>query len=84
MPGREHEAVAVGPVGRAGVVAHDPRPEHVGERRQRHRGALVTRSSGVRRVHRQTADDVDGSLLEIGRGHSHPPYIRPIPVPSEA
>ena len=84
VPGREHEPIAVGPVRGAGVVAHDPRPEDVGERRQGHRGALVTRPRGVRRIHRQTADHVDGSLLEIGRGHSHPPYSRPIPVPSEA
>ena len=37
VPGREHEAVAVGPVRRGRVVAHDPREEHVGERRERHR-----------------------------------------------
>ena len=37
VPGRQHEPVAVGPVGVGRVVLHDARPQHVGERRERHR-----------------------------------------------
>ena len=62
MPGREHEAVAVEPVRVRRVVLHDPRVEHVRERRERHRGA---RMAGVRlldRVHRERADRVDREL----------------------
>ena len=49
----EHEPVAVGPVGRGGVVLHDPGEEHVGERCQRHRRAGVTRVRLLHRVHRR-------------------------------
>ena len=41
VPVGQHEAVAVGPVGVARVVAHDPRPQHVGQRGQRHGRARV-------------------------------------------
>ena len=37
VPARQHEPVAVGPLRMARVVAHDPRVQDVGERRQRHR-----------------------------------------------
>ncbi len=43
VPGREHEAVAVEPVGSGGVVGHDAGPQDVGQRSERHRRALMTR-----------------------------------------
>ncbi len=71
VPGREDEAVAVGPVGRLGVVVHDPRPQDVGQRSQRHGGAGVAVLRGLGTVHGQPADHVDGALLEVGiRGHA--------------
>ena len=69
MAGRQDEAVAVGPVGIGGVIGHDPGPEHVGQGSERHRRALVAAVGGSGRVHGQTPDHVDGSLLEIGVGH---------------
>jgi hypothetical protein len=68
VAGREHEAVAVGPVGRAGVVLHDPRPEDVGQRGQRHGRAGVPVAGGLGAVHGQAADHVDGTLLERAVG----------------
>ena len=56
VAGREHEPVAVGPVRRRRVVLHDPRPQHVGERRQRHRRAGVAGVRLLHRVHREAAD----------------------------
>ena len=71
MPGREHEAVAVGPVGRVGVVPHDPGPQHVGQRGERHRRAGVAAVGGLRHVHGQATDDVDGAGGGVGvSGHA--------------
>ena len=67
VPGREHEAVAVGPVGIGRVVLHDARPQHVGERRERHRRARVPGVRLLHRVHREAADHVDRALLEARR-----------------
>ena len=76
VPVREHEAVAVGPVGRRGVVLHHPGPQHVGEGRQRHRRARVARVRLLHGVHRQPADDVDpalfDALLDVDRRHCAP------------
>ena len=65
VPGRQHEPVAVGPVGRGGVVLHDARPQHVRERRERHRRARVTGVRLLHRVHREAADHVDPALFEL-------------------
>ncbi len=43
VPGREHEAIAIRPVGVTRVEAHDAGPQHVSERRERHRRARVAR-----------------------------------------
>ena len=69
MPVREHEPVAVGPVRRRGVVVHDPREQHVRERRQRHRRARVPAVRLLHRVHGQAADDVDASGLDVADRH---------------
>ncbi len=63
----EHEPVAVGPIGRLRVVAHDARPEHVRERCERHRRSGVAGVRLLDRIHREPADDVDRPLLELGR-----------------
>ena len=62
----EHEAVAVGPGGVGGVVLHHPAVEHVGERGERHRRALVAAVGPQRRVHGEPADQGDRLLLEVG------------------
>ena len=54
VPSRQHEPVAVGPVGVTRGVAQEPRPQHVRHRRGAHRGARDARSSPVAR-HRSTA-----------------------------
>jgi hypothetical protein len=64
MPGRQHEAIAVGPVRLGGVVAHDARVEDVCERRQGHGRARMTRVRLLDRVHGEAADHVDGTALE--------------------
>ena len=61
----EHEAVAVDPVRVVGAVLHDPRVEHVGERRERHRRARMARVGLLDGVHRQRADGVDGELVGV-------------------
>ena len=62
----EDEPVAVGPFGVGGMVAHHPAVEHVGERSERHRRALVAALGVQRGVHRQPADDLDRLDFEVG------------------
>ena len=64
MARREHEAVAVGPVGSRRRVLHDARVEHVRERRERHRRAGMAGVGLLHRVHRERADRVDAELVE--------------------
>ena len=65
MAGGQHEAIPVRPVGIGGVVAHDARPQDMGQRRQGHGRARVTGVRLLRGVHRQTTNDVDAQLFEI-------------------
>jgi hypothetical protein len=65
VPGREDEAVAVRPVAVGGVVRHDPREEHVRERRQRHRRPGVPRVRALDGVHREPAHHIDGAAFEV-------------------
>ena len=65
VAGRQHEAVAVEPVGVGRVVLHHPRVEQVGQRSERHRGARMTRVGLLHRVHRERADRVDAQLVEL-------------------
>jgi hypothetical protein len=68
VAGGQHEAVAVGPGGVARVVAHDPRVERVGDRRERHRRAGMARVRLLDCVHRERPDRVDAELLEVSVG----------------
>ncbi len=65
MACREHEAIAIGPVRFGRVVLHDARPQHVRERRQRHRRARVPGVGLLYRVHREATDHVDRALVEL-------------------
>ena len=83
---REHEAVAPEPVGVGRIVAEMALPQHVRERRERHRGTGVAGVRSLHRVHREGADGVDAELVErrvarrggSGRarawGHSSPDF----------
>ena len=71
MAGGQHEAIPVRPVGIGGVVAHDARPQDMGQRRQGHGRARVTGVRLLRGVHRQPPNDVDAQLFELGV-HSRP------------
>ena len=64
VAGAQDEPVAVRPVGRRGVVAHDAGPQDVCERGECHRGALVPGPGGVGSVHRQPADHLDRQLIQ--------------------
>ena len=70
VAGREHEAVAVGPVGPLGVVVHHAGEQDVGERGEGHGRALMAGASSVRRVHGDAADHADGARVEIGHRSS--------------
>ena len=65
VPGREHEAVAVGPDRVGGVEAQEALPERVGDRRQRHRRPGMARVGLLDRVDRQRADRVDAELVDV-------------------
>ena len=68
MAAGKDEAVAVRPIGVGGVVAHDTRPQDMGERRQGHGRAGVARIGLAGGVHGQATDDVDAKLLDrLGR-----------------
>ena len=65
----QHETVAIGPVGIAGVVFHHPCPQDMGQGGERHGGALVARTGGVGAVHGEAPHHVDGSLVRLRRSH---------------
>ena len=71
VPGREHEAVAVGPGRVGGVVVHALAVQDVRDRRERHRGPGMTGVGLLHRVHREAADRVDRERLDVG-GHTTP------------
>ena len=60
MPVGQHEAVAIGPAGVGRIVLHHPAVEHVRQRRERHRRALVAAVGRERGVHREPANEIDG------------------------
>ena len=66
MPIRQHETVAVRPVGVGGVVAHNPVPEHFCDIRHAHRRAGVATVGGLDGVHSKGANGVGQFNL---RGH---------------
>lgn len=65
MAGREHEAVSITPTGIGCVVAHDAGEQHMRQRCERHRGALVPGLGSVGTVHTQALDDADTMLFKI-------------------
>ena len=67
---REDEPVAVDPVRIGGGVPHDPAVQHVGERSERHRRALVAALRVERGIHGEPTDQRDG-LLFLFRGQRH-------------
>jgi hypothetical protein len=67
MARREHEAVAVGPVGAGRVVLQELREQHGGDVGHAHGHALVAGLRLVDRIHRKGADRIGHQLK--GRGH---------------
>ena len=65
VAGREHEAVAVGPVRILRVVLHHARVEHVRGGGERQRRARVAGLRGLDRIDRQRADGVDAQLGDV-------------------
>ena len=75
VPGREHEAVAVGPVGRARVELQEPRKQDGGHVRHAHGHSRMARLRLLDRVGREKADGVGhervagaGGRMGSGRG----------------
>ncbi len=68
VPGTEHEAVAVEPVGTGGGVLQVSRPQGVGHGRGAHGGTGVTAVGLLHAVDGERADGVDGQLLVDGWG----------------
>ena len=74
----QHKAVAAGPDGVLGVEAHDPVPDRVDQRRQRHRRAGMARLRLLDRIDGQRADRVDRQLVEFFLGHAERlPFLGP-------
>ena len=63
VPVGKNEAVAVAPLRLRRIMAHHPAVQHVSERGERHRRALVTALGRERGVHRQPADHRDGETI---------------------
>ena len=70
VPGAEHEAVAVGPVGGLRIELEIFRPEHGRDIGHAHRHARVSRVGRLHRVHRQGADGV-GHRRQAGGVETH-------------
>ena len=67
VPGREHEAVAIGPLRVRGVVLEMARPQRISHRRGAERQAGMAALGLLHHVHRQEAKRVDALLIESGR-----------------
>ena len=77
MTVRQNEAVAIWPDRVLRIEAHDPVPERVDQRRQRHRCAGMARIRLLDRVDGERADRVDRKLIEVFRRH-----VTQLPVPA--
>ena len=66
----QHETIAVGPDRILGVEAHDPVPDRVDQRRQRHRRARMPGIRLLDGVDRERADRVDRSRSRSVVGHA--------------
>ena len=73
---RQHETIAIGPDRILRVEAHDPVPDRVDERRQRHRRAGMTGFRLLDGVDRERADRVDRQEVEVLVGHALRPPVR--------
>ncbi len=71
VPGAQHEAVAIRPIGPGRSMAEKPRPQDVGHRSRTHWGARVARVRLLDGVDRQRPDGVDGELVEPVGGDRH-------------
>ena len=67
---RQDEAVAIGPDRVLGIEAHDPVPQRVDQRGQRHRRAGVARLRLLDGVDGEGSDRIDRQLIEILLGHA--------------
>jgi hypothetical protein len=65
VPGGQHEAIAVGPVGMSRIVAKEAREQHVGDRRHRHRQAGVSGACLLHGVHAEHADRVNAQAFKL-------------------
>lgn len=65
MPIGEDEAIAVGPIRFARIVAHDAAVQDVRQGSERHRCALVPTLGLQRRIHRHPAYERDGLLIDF-------------------
>ena len=65
MAARQNEAVTIHPFRIGGIISQMPGPEHVGERRQRHRCARMAGVRFLNRIHREDANGVDAQSLQI-------------------
>ncbi len=66
MPGGKYEPVAVGPVGRGGIVLEVFGPQHRGHVGHAHRHAGMPRIRRLHRIHRQRADGIGHGRKAVG------------------
>ena len=71
MPSGQHEAIAVGPVRRLGIVVHHLVVEDVGHRRQGHRRAGMSALGRLDGVHGEGPDGVDRQLFQRSGRNGH-------------
>jgi hypothetical protein len=72
MPGREHEPVAVGPVGRLGIELHHLGEQHGGDIGAAHGQAGMSRIGGLHGVHGKGADGVGHCIVFGSVSHGFP------------
>ena len=73
VPRRQHEAVAVRPVGVRRSVPEEPGPDYEGGRGGAHRGAGMAGYSLLDRVDRERPDGVDGEPFQAFGSDRHGP-----------
>ncbi len=65
VPSREHEAVAIRPLGVARIVLEVPLPQHIGHGRSPHGQARVARIGLLHGIDRKDANGIDGEVAEL-------------------
>ena len=76
VAGRQHEAVAVGPVGSLGIEFQEVGEQHGGDVGHAHRQAGMAGIRLLDRIHGQRADGVGHAGWIDARRHRVPPEIR--------